>query len=513
MEKISNIRLNLDDDQNLLKIKAAKIAGIKPSEIRFFNIVKKSIDARKKNDIHFSYTVEFDIKDQEKILYEKKNFAYPKSKIAIIGFGPAGLFAGLSLARNGYCPIIIERGSTVESRQKAVFAFQSQKILNTESNIQFGEGGAGTFSDGKLNTGVKNPLKKFVLEEFVSHGAPKEILYLNKPHIGSDILPDTIKNIRNEIIDLGGEILFDTKFCGYEICGDKIKTITCQNANGDFAIDVADVVLAIGHSSRDTFEMLFQKGIFMEPKDMAVGFRIEHSQEEINKSQYGKFYQHKALGSADYKTVSHASNRGVFSFCMCPGGVVVPATSEENAVVTNGMSNFARNGQNANSAIVVQVRKNDYQNGVLGGVEFQRALEKKAFVAGGGNYNAPVQLVGDFLEEKNSKKFGSVKPTYSIGTTFSPLHELLPKEMTTAIQAGLLDMDKKLKGFACYDAILTGVETRTSSPVRVVRNENMVSPSCENLYPAGELGYAGGIMSSAMDGLKVANKIMEKYQK
>lgn len=511
MIRIQNIILKIDEDESLLKARAAKKADLELNKIKYFKIIKKSIDARDKGDIRISYIIDIDTEIFTAPKPVTVKYKSPEKRIAIIGFGPAGMFAGLSLARAGLKPVIIERGSSVDIRQKKVSVFETDRQLDTSCNIQYGEGGAGTFSDGKLNTGVNSPLNKTVLEEFVKHGAPEEILYTNKPHIGSDNLPKVVKSIREEIINLGGEVYFDTTFKGFKTSDGKITSVLCKNEK-EFEIEVSEVILAIGHSSRDTFKMLFDSGVMMEPKDMAIGLRIEHKQKFINKSQFGRFFDNKTLGAADYKLTSQAFERGVFTFCMCPGGTVVAATSEEGAVVTNGMSNFNRDGENANSAVVVQIKKSDYGEGTLAGIDFQRKLERAAYVAGGSDYSAPAQLVGDFLRNKESKALGEVKPSYPLGVKLYPLNTLLPQFMTKAIQSGIQDMDRRLNGFANYDAVLTGIETRTSSPVRVIRGENLSSVSLSNLYPSGEVGYAGGIMSSAMDGLKIADCIKEKYK-
>jgi uncharacterized FAD-dependent dehydrogenase len=429
----------------------------------------------------------------------------------IVGSGPAGLFSALNLARKGFCPIVIERGADVVERKKNIDDFVATRKLNTESNIQFGEGGAGTFSDGKLNTGVSSPYKDFVLNEFVSHGASEDILYSNKPHIGSDVLPNVVKSIREEIISLGGKFMFNTKLVDVLVENGKITSVLVENDGKNQILTCDELILAIGHSARDTYKMLYQKGIAMESKDTAIGFRVEHLQEMINKSQYGDNYD-KRLPVADYKLVSHASDRGVFTFCMCPGGYVMPATSVENAVVTNGMSNYLRNGENANSAVVVQIKKEDYlSDNPLSGIDFIENIEKQAFLLGGSDYSAPCQLLGDFLNNKVSTKFGKVKPTYPF-VKFVDLNTLFSKEVSSALKLGLVDMDKKIKGFSSNDAILTAPETRTSSPVRIVRGDNFASISHFNLYPVGEVGYAGGIMSSALDGIKVTEHIANKYR-
>ncbi|MBO7187131.1 MAG: FAD-dependent oxidoreductase [Clostridia bacterium] len=510
IQTISSIRLNIGENDAILKEKACKIAKISPSKIKYFKIVKKSLDARKKNDIHFvcSVVIGDEIEKEPPII--KEEFNHPKKPTVIIGSGPAGLFSALILARKGFKPIVIERGGDVENRKKSIDDFINTRILDKNSNVQFGEGGAGTFSDGKLNTGVKSPFSTFVLNEFVKHGANEEILYLNKPHVGSDVLPKVVKSIREEIISLGGQYMFDTVFYDLTIKNGAVSEIFLEKDGKKFSLEVENLILAIGHSSRDTYKMLYNRGFSMETKDTAVGFRIEHLQDDINKAQYGNNYD-KRLPVADYKLTSNICSRGVFTFCMCPGGFVMPATSEENAVVTNGMSNFLRDGKNANSAVVVQVKKEDYPSGIIEAIDYIENFEKKAFVLANSDYSAPCQLVGDFLKGKISTGFKKVKPTYPLGVKFCDLSKIYPKIYIDCIKKSLIDMGKRLNVFDADDAILTAPCTRTSSPVRIVRGENLSSINIINAYPAGETGYAGGIMSSAIDGIRVANTISEKY--
>jgi hypothetical protein len=389
-------------------------------------------------------------------------------------------------------------------------------VLDPESNVQFGEGGAGTFSDGKLNTGTHGAYNREVLETFVRFGAPEEILWLNKPHIGSDKLKGVVKTMREYILAHGGQVRFHSKLRDITVKNGSLVSIDVEGVGGLQTLDVSAVVLAVGHSARDVFQMLLTRGISMSPKDFAVGARVEHLQSEIGLAQYGK--QYSLLPAADYKLVSHASERAAFTFCMCPGGYVMPAASEEGGVVTNGMSNYARDGANANGALVVQVTKADFGgDSPLAGVEFQRRLERAAYLAGssktGGDYAAPVQLVGDFLSDKESDRFKSVLPTYAAGTTFADLRAVLPSPVVEAMKASIVDMDRRLKGFACPDAVLTAVESRTSSPVRIERGDDLRSVSAVDLYPCGEgAGYAGGITSAAADGIRVAEEIYRKLQ-
>ncbi len=512
MITLNNIRLNIGEDNDVLLQKCCKKANVSVEKIKYFKILKKSLDARKKNDIHYVCSVEFAFSSPKNCEQKTDSYNYPQETVVVVGSGPAGLFCSLILARQGFKPLVIERGSSVDDRKAEIDKFIKTRVLNTECNIQFGEGGAGTFSDGKLNTGVKSLDKAFVLDEFFKHGANEDVTYLNKPHIGSDVLPIVVKNIREEIISLGGEFVFDACFDDLTIEDNKVINVVYTKKGKKTVVSVAELVVAIGHSARDTYKMLFDKGLSMEKKDMAIGFRVEHLQASINEAQYGKNYD-KRLPVADYKLTSSVGERGVFTFCMCPGGFVMPATSNNGAVVTNGMSNYLREGKNANSAVVVQVKKEDYGEHVLSGIDFVEDLEKRAFLLGGSDYSAPCQLLGDFIEGRPSKTFGRVKPTYPLGVKFVDLNELLPQYLSTPIKMAFLDMEKRLNGFADKDAVLTAIETRTSSPVRIIRGENYSSLTVENLYPSGEVGYAGGIMSSALDGISVARAIMKKYKK
>lgn len=528
MIRLTNLKLKLDYCDNDIKNTVARELHIDKNAIEHLSLFRRSIDARHKNDIHFIATVDVKLNANEKTVVSKnksKNISiceeyryeipYKKdlgSRPIIVGFGPAGMFCALILAQAGQRPIVIERGDEVDKRTKAVSDFWTSSKLNTESNVQFGEGGAGTFSDGKLNTGTKDPRSRNVLNEFVLHGAPQEILYNAKPHIGTDKLRTTVKNIRNDIISLGGEIHFNTKLVDINYTDNKIKSITIQSASGNKeTIESDNVVLAIGHSARDTFEMLKDSNLFMEQKPFAIGARIEHLRQNIDKAQYGAFANNKALGAADYKmNIKSKNGRGVFTFCMCPGGMVVAAQSEENTVVTNGMSNFNRDEVNSNAALLVNVHPSDFgSDDVLAGVEFQRKIERNAFISGGENYCAPIQRVGDFLNNKNSSTLGEVTPSYRPGYKFAQLDNYLPQYITDSMREGIIAMDRKLHGFAHPDAMLTGAETRSSSPVRITRNENMQSITVQGLYPCGEgAGYAGGIISAAVDGIKCAEQIL-----
>lgn len=493
-------------ETELLKIAEKKLRR-KPA---YFKILKKSLDARDKNDLKYVYSIEFSsVKPAER---REETERLPKCKqpndpVLIVGSGPAGLFCALRLLERGVVPLLVERGDCVEEREKKIKTFSERAILDADSNVQFGEGGAGTFSDGKLNTRTHGKENAEVYRTFVRFGAPEEILYLNKPHIGSDNLKKVVKNIRQYILDNGGRVEFNTKLTDISVKGGKLTSVTLKKGGSERKTAVSALVLAVGHSARDTFEMLLSRGVPMSRKDFAVGARIEHLQSEIGKSQYGNAYA--LLPAADYRLVSHIGDRAAFTFCMCPGGFVMPAASEEEGVVTNGMSNYARSERNANSALVVQVRKEDFgSESPLAGVEFQRKIERAAYVVGGKNYSAPVQLVKDFLVRKESSSFGAVVPTYAVGSSFADLDCVLPAFVTDTMRAAIVDMDKRLKGFAFPEAVLTAVESRTSSPVRIERGEDMQSVGAQGVYPCGEgAGYAGGITSSAADGIRVADAI------
>ena len=501
---INNLVLRLGQpERELVAICAKKLRA----PCKYFKILKKSLDARDKSDIRWVYTVECDKKEVIKPAPVFEKIKKPAPKVIIAGAGPAGLFCALRLIRHGIPPVIIERGKKVEERAQDIERFFETGVLDTKSNVQFGEGGAGTFSDGKLNTQTNSPLNREVLDAFVEFGAPEEVGYLGKPHVGSDNLRKVVANLRGYILQNGGEIRYSSTLDDIELMDGKLVAVKINGVREE-----ADyLVLAVGHSARDTFEMLLSRGFMMEQKEFAVGVRIEHLQSEIGRAQYGAGYE--ALPAADYKLVSHASDRAAFTFCMCPGGVVIPSASEEGGVVTNGMSNFARAGRNANSALVVQVRKEDFGGEhPLAGVAFQRKLERAAFLAGGGAYKAPVQLVGDFLSDRESFYFGEVKPTYARGTAFAPMQAIFPAPVIETMKTAIPDMNLKLRGFSAYDAVLTGVESRTSSPVRITRGEDLQAVGKEGVYPCGEgCGYAGGITSAGADGIRVAAAIAGKY--
>lgn len=520
MIRVNQVKLDIFENKNQIIDKLAKKLRINKNDIIRYEIFKESIDARRKK-IKFNYSVDVEIKNEEKVLKRGKfkkspNYEYnlvkpcldKNIKPIIIGAGPSGLFNALVLAQNGYKPIIIEQGEPVEDRIKSIDKFWDEGILNERSNVQFGEGGAGTFSDGKLTTRIKDPRCRKVLREFIFCGAPDEIIYKNKPHIGTDRLRGVIINLRKKIENLGGTFRFNTKVTDLIVNENKIKGVILEK---DEKLLSPIVVLAIGHSSRDLFESLNKLKVSIEPKPFAIGVRIEHPQQMIDKNQYGNPMLRGKLGAAEYKLTYQSDSRGVYSFCMCPGGEVVAASSEKGTVVTNGMSRYKRDQENSNAAILVTVKPSDYEDkSPLAGMYFQRSLEKKAFKFGGENYNAPATLLGDYLNNQVSKNVGGVKASYKPGITFVNFNELLPEFINKPIKEAIKYFDQKIDGFAREDAVLTGIETRSSSPIRINRDsETFESINTKGLFPCGEgAGYAGGIMSSAVDGINVAEKIM-----
>lgn len=509
IKRLDNVKIPAGKGEDELYKLVKKKAG---GGLGYFRILKKSLDARDKGNIHWLYSVAYspDKESDDKPPLEKLKNA---PTVCVIGSGPSGLCCAVRLCERGYSPVILERGKSVDERTLAVDMFFSERKLDINCNVQFGEGGAGTFSDGKLNTQTKDGYNRDVLEIFARFGAPEEILYLNKPHIGSDKLKVVLKNIRAYIEGCGGRFLFNKKFVGFDSSGSELKSVIfCDVISGEEGeLPVSAAVLAVGHSARDTFRMLHDSGLYMEPRDFAVGVRVEHLSERISFSQYGVAC--KLLPAADYKLVSHAHERTVFTFCMCPGGVVIPAASEDGGVVVNGMSDFARDGMNSNSALMVQLSRADFGEGLFDGMEFQRTIEERAFAAGGRTYRAPCQLFGDFARDRVSDKFGEVLPTYAAGVQFAPLSEVLPAVAVEAFKTAVPDMGRRLKGFDSADALFTGVESRFSSPVRIVRGADRQSVSLKNLYPCGEgSGYSGGITSSAADGIKTAEYIYNLHK-
>jgi len=531
MLRLTEIKLPLTHSEDDLKAAILKRLDFSADDLIGHTIFRRGFDARKPSSILFIYTLDVEVKNEAALF--KRLHGTPHITISpdmsyhfvaqapqglterpiVIGTGPCGIFAGLILAQMGFRPIILERGKPVRERTKDTWGLWRQGRLDPESNVQFGEGGAGTFSDGKLHSQIKDP--KFygrkVLAEFVKAGAPEEIMYVSKPHIGTFRLVGVVEKMRHSIEALGGEIRFQSKVADIEIGRGpnnvgQVRGVVLSNGE---RIESKHVVLAVGHSARDTFQMLHKRGVYMEAKPFSIGFRIEHPQSLIDRARFGPNAGNPLLGAADYKLVHHASNgRSVYSFCMCPGGTVVAATSEEGRVVTNGMSQFSRNERNANSGIVVGVTPDDYHGDVLAGVEFQRKWEERAFELGGKNYFAPGQRVGDFLAGRASTALGEVHPSYTPGVTPTDLSTALPDYAIAAIREALPAFDKQIKGFAMADAVLTGVETRTSSPVRIKRNETFQSLNTNGLYPAGEgAGYAGGILSAAVDGIEVAEAV------
>lgn len=525
MIKINSLSIPLKHNENTVKTAAAKAIGQSVDSITKIIILKKSIDARKKNNIHYVMTVAAEVKNENAILKKCKNIekyiyysplSVPKSRLStrpvVVGFGPAGIFAALILAEAGARPIVLERGEDVDSRKKKTDLFWQSGILDEECNVQFGEGGAGAFSDGKLNTGTHSPLIRQVLKELTDCGAPCEILYQAKPHIGTDKLLVTVKNIREKIKALGGEVLFGAKLCDFESKSGKLVSCTYVKKGEKYAVETNNLILATGHSARDIFLALLNKGIEVEQKAFSVGMRIEHLQSELNRSMYGENAPIELLPPADYRLAVHLENgRGVYTFCMCPGGMVVAAASEEGRLAVNGMSYQARDGHNANSAMIVTVRPEDFGGGgVLSGVSFQRRLEEAAFRAGGGCI--PVQLLSDFCQGVNSRILGEVEPCMKGAWSFGDVRGIFPEHLAEALKEGILGCGKILPGFDRGDAVLSGVESRTSSPVRILRNAELES-SIGGLYPCGEgAGYAGGITSAAMDGVRAAEALAGKYR-
>ena len=523
MLRISNIALSLDGGKAQLKKKAARVLGVKPDAIQSLTLARQSIDARKKSDVHYVCTVDVTLSDEAKVmarcrdknvtLHQSQPYQFPLVRRTsslppvVVGMGPAGLFAALFLARNGLAPIVLERGRPVEERTADVERFWATGVLDPASNVQFGEGGAGTFSDGKLTTGTHDPRISTVFRELVASGAPADILYQQKPHVGTDVLRDVVRNLRKELLRLGCEVRFGHRLTGLTLRNGAVAGLTAEGPQGPYHMPCDALVLSPGHSARDTFQMLYEAGVPMEAKPFAIGVRIEHRQQDISLAQFGPAWAQ--LPAADYKLACHLPDgRSAFTFCVCPGGQVVAAASEEGRLVTNGMSHRARDGRNINGGFLVGVNPADFGSPhPLAGIAYQRHWEEAAFRLGGGNYHAPAQTVGDFLARQPSRSLGQLSPTYRPGVLPADLDHCLPCYVTDTLRGALPLFDRKLRGFASPHSLLTGVETRSSSPVRILRGEDFQS-AVRGLYPCGEgAGYAGGITSAAVDGIRVAEAV------
>lgn len=521
---VSNIRIGLDESDEVAIKKAVTTLGIQRSEINKAYIYKKSLDARRKGSVSFVVSVMINLfkneaeianaisdpfvsyREEKKLIFDLGSKPLD-SDIVIIGFGPAGIFAAHTLSKFGYNPVVFERGSEIDKRVDSINNFWNNHILDENDNVQFGEGGAGAFSDGKLTTRISDSRCEYILQQFIENGAPNDIATTSKPHIGTDKLRGVIKSMRNQLLENGAKIHFNKTVSDIIIKNNKVCAIVVDGIE----IKTNNVILAVGHSARDTFKLLYDKNIAIESKGFSVGVRVEQLQATIDKGLYGDLAGHKSLPKGEYQLSHKWNNNCVYTFCMCPGGVVVPAASSKETVVVNGMSEHARDGKNANSGLVVAVDKKDFGNNPLDGIKFQHNLERLAYKAGGNSYKAPAMTVGDFLKSKPS--IGSVEPSYALGVQSASFEKIFPTKITDMLRLGLQRFDGKLKGFADKDGIMTGVETRTSSPIRILRNENMCSISAEGLYPCGEgAGYAGGIMSAAVDGIKVAQQIMSIYK-
>ncbi len=525
MIRIRDIILPPEHDKNTLCYCAAQVLKVRSSDITTLQIYKRSLDARKKPELSWVYTVDVTLRKGErqlvkqlrnkKVTYEEPYYyKAPKCnshhRPVVVGFGPAGIFAALVLSMAGLKPIVLERGQAVEDRMEAVATFRKGGPLNPESNIQFGEGGAGTFSDGKLNTGTKNERIRWVLHQFVKAGAQEEILYDAKPHVGTDILQEVVVNLRKRILHLGGEIRFGAKVTAISREGDRVTGVTYEQDGTQHTIDCQELILAIGHSARDTYRTLYDMTVPMEPKPFSMGVRIEHKQESVDLAQYGR-PRGKGIPPADYKLNVHLPDgNSAYTFCMCPGGFVMAAASQEGRVVTNGMSYSNRGGDNANAALLVTLKPEDFPDDhPLSGMFWQEAIEEKAFQLGGGNYHAPVQTIGDFLAGRPTTQLGNVEPTYVPGVTPCDLRDLYPKKITDTLRQAIVELDHQLKGFAEPNGVLTAPETRSSAPVRILRDDTYQS-RLRGLYPCGEgAGYAGGIMSAAVDGILCAEALIQ----
>ena len=530
--RISNIKQPISEGDDLLAERLARVYTLERRQIENVRVIRRALDARKKHDMYFLLTAVVSLDDaaanrllsrgdaqieryvETKPTPVQPGAESPRGRIVVVGLGPAGLFAAYQLAQAGYAPLVLERGDAVERRAERVAHYWATGELDENSNVMFGEGGAGTFSDGKLTSRSKDARGEAVLEALVRFGAPPEITVDAKPHIGTDRLRSTVSAMRKEIERLGGEVRFGATLTQIVQGEGALKRIAVSSAAGVETIDCAALVLAIGQGARDTYQMLFDAGVAMSPKAFAVGVRVEHPQDMINRAQYGSLAAHPRLGSAEYRLTAQSGERGVYTFCMCPGGRVIASASARDEVVVNGMSNFARNAENANAAIIVQVTPADYASGALGGVAFQKQMEQAAFRAGGGGAVAPASTVGAFLRRETPRGFGGVTSSYKPGVMPCDLWRVLPGFVAKGIADGLTSFGRQLKGFDGDEAVLTGVETRTSAPLRILRGEDLQSASCAGLYPVGEgAGYAGGIVSAAIDGIKAAEAIITRFAK
>ncbi len=528
---LKNVKLPLNADESSLQHLAARALAVPENAIRALRVVRVSTDARKKNDIVQLYSLRLELggAEEKRILAQAKSDVEAvreeapltfvpgekplRAPVVVVGLGPAGLFAAYALARYGYRPIVIERGRDMQSRTADVDAFCATGKLDAESNVMFGEGGAGAFSDGKLVSRIKDPLAQSVLETLAAFGAPKEVCIQAKPHVGTDKLKETVQSIRREIVRLGGDVRFETKLTGVESKDGALCAIRISKNGLETRLPCAACVLAHGQGARDTYRMLAGAGLELAPKAFAVGVRIEHPRALIDEAQFGRFAGHPRLGAAEYHLSEQVGARGVYTFCMCPGGVVIASASEPGQVVTNGMSYYARDGENSNAAIVVQVTPADYGGDPLAGLRFQDTIERTAYAAGGGDFIAPACRAGDFLAGSVTKAFGAVRPTYTPGVRAADIGACLPDYVTNGVRAGIRAFGRRIKGYDMQDAVITAVESRTSAPVRILRDENREATRCRGLYPVGEgAGYAGGIVSAAVDGLRAAQAIVKLYR-